>query len=73
MKLIKFVIDQKKEVNIPCNYVPRLGENVIINQKIHFVDEIVFDTGTDELTIHLLSQEEWDDLQRQKLKEIAHI
>lgn len=57
MKIIKFVIDQKTELNIPCQFVARIGETLIINQLKHFVDDVVYDTGIDQITVYLLSTE----------------
>ena len=57
MKLIKFILDQKLEVSVPLHFVPRIGETVIINNKQHFVDDVVYDLGFNDIKVYLLSQE----------------
>ena len=57
MKIIKFILDQKLEVNVPLHFVPRIGETVKINNKQHFVDDVVYDLEFDDIKVYLLSQE----------------
>ena len=57
MQIIRFIIDQEHEKMIYCNHVPRIAEDCIINEKIHFVDNVIYDLDKAETTVYLLSQE----------------
>jgi hypothetical protein len=57
MQIVKFIIDQENKKMIYCNHIPRIAEDVIINEKIHFVDNVIYDLDKAEVTVYLLSQE----------------
>ena len=58
MITIKFAIDQETSFRtIQVNHIPRMSEDVIIDSKTYFVDNITNDLDKDEIMVFLLSQE----------------
>ncbi len=57
MILIKFEIDNKQELTIPCRHVPRTNETVIISKQDYIVVNVEYDLEFDTVIVYLLSQE----------------